>query len=91
MIRCSRLTRSKSAAVNRSVLMNCLKRSDMITMHLPLTPDTKNMLNAAAFAKMKQGVYIICAARGGVIDETALLDGIKQRKGGRCSTGCLSC
>jgi len=57
-----------------------LKNSDMITMHLPLTPDTKGMLNAAAFAKMKQGVYIICAARGGVIDETALLDGLNSGK-----------
>jgi len=57
-----------------------LKNSDMITMHLPLTPETKGMLNAAAFAKMKQGVYIICAARGGVIDETALLDGLNSGK-----------
>jgi D-3-phosphoglycerate dehydrogenase / 2-oxoglutarate reductase len=57
-----------------------LKQSDMITMHLPLTADTKNMLNAAAFAKMKQGVYLICAARGGVIDETALLDALNSGK-----------
>ncbi len=57
-----------------------LKQSDMITMHLPLTPDTKSMLNAAAFAKMKQGVYIICAARGGVIDEAALLDALNTGK-----------
>jgi D-3-phosphoglycerate dehydrogenase len=57
-----------------------LKKSDMITMHLPLTPDTKNMLNTAAFAKMKQGVYIICAARGGVIEEAALLEGLNSGK-----------
>lgn len=57
-----------------------LKRSDMITMHLPLTADTKGMLNAAAFGKMKQGVYIICAARGGVIDETALLEALNSGK-----------
>lgn len=57
-----------------------LKQSDMITMHIPLTADSKNLLNAAAFAKMKQGVYIICAARGGVIDETALLDALKSGK-----------
>jgi D-3-phosphoglycerate dehydrogenase len=50
-----------------------LAKSDFITMHLPLTPDTKGMLNEAAFAKMKKGVYIVCAARGGVIDEAALL------------------
>jgi D-3-phosphoglycerate dehydrogenase len=38
------------------------------------------MLNAAAFNKMKQGVYIICAARGGVIDEAALLDALNSGK-----------
>ena len=57
-----------------------LKQSDMITMHLPLTADTKNMLNSAAFAKMKDGVYIICAARGGVIEENALLDALNSGK-----------
>lgn len=57
-----------------------LKQSDMITMHLPLTAETKNMLNAAAFAKMKQGVYIICAARGGVIDEAALFEALNSGK-----------
>ncbi len=48
-------------------------RADMISMHIPLTPDTKNLLNADSFAKMKRGVLLICAARGGVIDEEALL------------------
>ncbi|NPV57386.1 MAG: hydroxyacid dehydrogenase [Anaerolineae bacterium] len=50
-----------------------LPQSDIITLHLPLTPDSKNLLNGNAFSKMKKGVYIICAARGGIIDETALL------------------
>lgn len=57
-----------------------LAKSDMITMHLPLTADTKGILNEASFAKMKQGVYIICAARGGVIDETALLAALNSGK-----------
>ncbi len=48
-------------------------RSDVITLHTPLTDSTRNILNAEAFAKMKKGVYIVCAARGGVIDEAALL------------------
>jgi D-3-phosphoglycerate dehydrogenase len=38
------------------------------------------MLNADAFVKMKKGVYIICAARGGVIDEAALLDALNSGK-----------
>ncbi|MCX6056426.1 MAG: hydroxyacid dehydrogenase [Chloroflexi bacterium] len=57
-----------------------LKGSDMITMHLPLTTDTKGLLDQKAFAKMKQGVYIICAARGGVIDESALLEALNSGK-----------
>lgn len=61
-------------------LDNLLKQADMITMHIPLTAESKNILNADAFAKMKQGVYIICAARGGVIDETALLDALNSGK-----------
>ena len=56
------------------------QRSDMITMHIPLTADSKNLLNAAAFALMKTGVYIICAARGGVIDEAALLEALNSGK-----------
>lgn len=57
-----------------------LKNSDIITMHMPLTPESKGMLNGAAFAKMKQGAYIICAARGGVIDEAALLEALNSGK-----------
>jgi len=53
-------------------------RSDFITLHIPLLVDTRNMINSAALAKMKKGVRIICAARGGVIDETALLEGLKS-------------
>ncbi|MRR31039.1 hydroxyacid dehydrogenase, partial [bacterium] len=57
-----------------------LAQSDMITMHLPLTEETKSLINADAFAKMKRGVYLICAARGGVIDETALLEALNSGK-----------
>ncbi len=48
-------------------------QADVITLHVPLTNDTRAILNAAAFAKMKRGVLIVCAARGGVIDEEALV------------------
>ncbi len=50
-----------------------LAKADVITLHIPLTNDTRNILNADAFAKMKHGVLIVCAARGGVIDEEALV------------------
>ena len=57
-----------------------LARSDFVTLHLPLTPQTKNMLNAAVFEKMKTGVYIVDAARGGVIDEEALVVALNSGK-----------
>lgn len=53
-------------------------RSDVITLHLPLTDDTRGMLGADAFAQMKTGVYLVCAARGGVIDEAALLAALES-------------
>lgn len=55
-------------------------RADFISVHTPLTPDTKNLLNDAAFAKMKDGVMIINAARGGIVDEEALVRAIKSKK-----------
>ncbi len=57
-----------------------LEKSDFITMHIPLTGDTRALINADAVAKMKTGVRIVCAARGGVIDEAALLEGLKSGK-----------
>ena len=52
-------------------------RSDFITFHLPLTPESKGMVNGQAFAQMKRGVRIVDAARGGIIDETALLGALE--------------
>ncbi|MEJ2736625.1 MAG: hydroxyacid dehydrogenase [Anaerolineae bacterium] len=57
-----------------------LTQSDYISLHVPLLPVTKNMLNAEAFAKMKDGVYIINCARGGVVDEDALCDALASGK-----------
>ena len=76
----NRPTRSAWTAANRSSLDELLAVSDFITLHLPLTPETKNMLNAETFAKMKDGVYIINASRGGIIDEDALLAALDSGK-----------
>ena len=54
------------------------KVSDFITIHLPKTTETAGMVDAAALAKMKKGVRIINAARGGIVDESALADAIKS-------------
>jgi D-3-phosphoglycerate dehydrogenase len=55
-------------------------QADFISLHIPLTADTRGILGSAAFAKMKAGVRIICAARGGVIDEEALLAALESGK-----------
>ena len=57
-----------------------LAQSDVITMHMPLTADSRNLLSTEAFEKMKTGVRIVCAARGGVIDEAALLAALNSGK-----------
>ena len=54
------------------------QQSDVISLHMPLTPETKNMFNGEAFAKMKRGMHLVCAARGGIIDETALLSSLES-------------
>lgn len=46
---------------------------DFLTVHMPMTDETKGMVNAAAFAKMKKGVRILNCARGGIVNETDLL------------------
>jgi len=49
-----------------------LEKSDYVSLHLPLTAANKGLLGAAQFGKMKKGARLVCAARGGVVDEAAL-------------------
>lgn len=51
-------------------------QADFITYHVPLTEDTRNVVNAESFARMKPGVRLICTARGGVINEKDLLEAL---------------
>lgn len=57
-----------------------LARSDFISLHLPLTPATGRMFDAGQFARMKDGAFLVCAARGGIIDEAALLSALESGK-----------
>jgi D-3-phosphoglycerate dehydrogenase len=59
-------------------LDNLLKRSDFITIHLPKTKETANLIGVEALKKVKKEVRIINAARGGVLDEAALYDAIVE-------------
>lgn len=55
-------------------------RSDFITVHTPLTPETRGLVGAAAFEKMKKGARVINCARGGIVDEDALAAAIRAGK-----------
>ncbi len=57
-----------------------LSRSDFIALHAALTPATEKIINADSIARMKDGVRIINIARGGLIDETALIEGLQSGK-----------
>ena len=56
------------------------KQADMISLHTPLLPETKHMINTETIAKMKDGVILINTARGGLIDTSALLKAIRNKK-----------
>mmetsp|Transcript_6186 Transcript_6186/g.6459 ORF Transcript_6186/g.6459 Transcript_6186/m.6459 type:complete len:575 (+) Transcript_6186:102-1826(+) len=72
--------------IKKLSLENVLKTSDFITVHTPLTAETKNLLNDTTLALCKKGVGIINCARGGIIDEDALLRGLNS---GHISTAAL--
>src|SRR3989338_4596933 len=55
-----------------------IKEADFITFHIPKTKETAGLINAGAIAKMKKGVRLVNAARGGIIDEQALYDALKS-------------
>lgn len=61
-------------------LDDLISRSDFITLHLPLTPETKHMISTSQFAAMKDGVVILNVARGGTIDEDALYEAMRSGK-----------
>jgi len=54
-----------------------LARSDVVSLHLPLTPETKNLIGAAELAKMKRSALLINTARGGLVDERALVEALR--------------
>jgi D-lactate dehydrogenase len=68
--------------VDYVTLDSLLERSDIITLHAPLTAATRHLIGAAAIARMKQGVMIINTGRGALIDTRAVIDGLKSGRVG---------
>jgi D-3-phosphoglycerate dehydrogenase len=74
------LSSEKAASLGLELvsLESLFERSDFITIHAPLTPETKNLISEGAMKKMKKGVMIVNAARGGIVDERALAKAITE-------------
>jgi len=73
-------SRAKAMQVEAVALDELLAQSDYITVHMPLTDDTRYMIDEAAFEKCKKGLRIFNCARGGIIKEAALLAALKSGK-----------
>jgi (S)-sulfolactate dehydrogenase len=61
-----------SSGVGRRDLVALLEESDVVSLHIPLTPQTRGLLDRARLSRMKKGAIVINTARGGIIDEAAL-------------------
>jgi D-3-phosphoglycerate dehydrogenase len=72
--------RAQDLGIRLVSLEELIKTSDIITAHVPLTAETRSLLGAEQFAMMKEGVLVFNTARGGVINELALLDALENGK-----------
>ena len=70
--------RAQQMGVTKVELDELLARADFITLHVPLTDKTRNIISAEAIARMKPGVRLVNCARGGLVDEAALAEALKS-------------
>lgn len=70
--------RAHDLGVTVGTLDDVVSKADFITVHMPLTPDTKNMISMEQMKKMKQGVRLVNCARGGIINEEDLAQAVKD-------------
>ncbi len=71
---------AQDSGIDYVSLEELFERSDIISLHCPLTDETKHIIDTKAIDKMKKGVIILNTSRGALIDAEALLEGIKNRK-----------
>jgi D-3-phosphoglycerate dehydrogenase len=74
------IDKAKELGIESVGIDDVCKRADYITVHTPLTAETKHIIGKNAIQNMKKGVRIINCARGGIIDEMAVVEGIKEGK-----------
>ena len=73
---------NKKLDVEYVSVQELMERADIISLHCPLTSETKHLINADTIAKMKNGVYLVNTSRGALIDTDALIDGLVDGKFG---------
>ncbi|SVC71103.1 uncharacterized protein METZ01_LOCUS323957, partial [marine metagenome] len=74
------MSKARALQVELLELDEIYERSDFITVHMPLSEETRDMLGADAFSKMKDGVCVVNCARGGIINEADLVVAVKSGK-----------
>ena len=72
--------RARKMGVEVVELADLFRRADIISVHTPLTPETKSLINAAAIEQMKPGVMIVNCARGGIVNESDLLEALETKR-----------
>src|SRR5690606_12957305 len=68
----------RELGVRYTELSELLRESDIISLHVPLTPATHHLIDAAALAQVKPGVMLINTGRGALVDSRALIDALKR-------------
>jgi D-3-phosphoglycerate dehydrogenase len=72
--------RAEQLGVTLATLDDVLAQSDFVSLHVPLIDATRNMINTARLAQMKPSAYLLNAARGGIVDEAALVDALERKR-----------
>lgn len=66
--------------VSYATIPELLERADIVSLHCPMTPETANLIDAAAFRAMKKSAILVNVARGGVVDEVALVEALRAKE-----------